>query len=127
MCGIAAALTNNKIGIAGVAPQASIYAVRVLNNQGSGTLDNVAKGIKEAADSGAKVISLSLGASNGGTALQQAIQYAWNKGAVIVAAAGNTGTTAPNYPAYYENVIAVASTDSNDKNHPSPLMEHGLM
>ncbi|MEI4618354.1 S8 family serine peptidase, partial [Bacillus cereus] len=54
-------------------------------------------------------------ASNGGTALQQAIQYAWNKGAVIVAAAGNTGTTAPNYPAYYENVIAVASTDSNDK------------
>ncbi|MCQ6343362.1 S8 family peptidase [Bacillus cereus] len=113
--GIAAALTNNKIGIAGVAPQASIYAVRVLNNQGSGTLDNVAKGIKEAADSGAKVISLSLGASNGGTALQQAIQYAWNKGAVIVAAAGNTGTTAPNYPAYYENVIAVASTDSNDK------------
>ncbi|MGQ7145789.1 S8 family serine peptidase, partial [Escherichia sp. SS-MK2] len=51
-----------------------LYAVRVLNNQGSGTLDNVAKGIKEAADSGAKVISLSLGASNGGTALQQAIQ-----------------------------------------------------
>ncbi|PEF61033.1 S8 family peptidase [Bacillus cereus] len=113
--GIAAALTNNKIGIAGVAPQASIYAVRVLNNQGSGTLDNVAKGIKEAADSGAKVISLSLGAPNGGTALQQAIQYAWNKGAVIVAAAGNTGNTAPSYPAYYANAISVASTDSNDK------------
>ncbi|PEN92653.1 alkaline serine protease [Bacillus cereus] len=113
--GIAAALTNNKIGIAGVAPQASIYAVRVLNNQGSGTLDNVAKGIKEAADSGAKVISLSLGAPNGGTALEQAIQYAWNKGVVIVAAAGNAGNTAPNYPAYYTNVISVASTDSNDK------------
>ncbi len=47
----------------------------------------------EAADSGAKVISLSLGAPNGGTALQQAVQYAWNKGSVIVAAAGNAGNT----------------------------------
>ncbi|AOM13798.1 S8 family peptidase [Bacillus thuringiensis] len=113
--GIAAAITNNKKGMAGVAPQASIYAVRVLDNQGSGTLDNVAKGIKEAADSGVKVISLSLGAPNGGTALQQAIQYAWNKGAVIVAAAGNDGDTTPNYPAYYDNVISVASTDQNDE------------
>ena len=60
--GITGALTNNSVGIAGVAPQTSIYAVRVLDNQGSGTLDAVAQGIREAADSGAKVISLSLGA-----------------------------------------------------------------
>ncbi|PEY32729.1 alkaline serine protease [Bacillus cereus] len=113
--GIAGALTNNNIGIAGVAPQSSIYAVRVLDSQGSGTLDAVAKGIRESADAGAKVISLSLGASNGGTALQQAIQYAWNKGAVIIAAAGNDGNTRPNYPAYYNEVIAVASTDQNDR------------
>ncbi|WP_459503160.1 S8 family peptidase [Bacillus sp. C1] len=113
--GIAGALTNNNIGIAGVAPQSSIYAVRVLDNQGSGTLDAVAKGIREAADSGAKVISLSLGASSGGTALQQAVQYAWNKGAVIVAAAGNDGNTKPNYPAYYNEVISVASTDRLDR------------
>ncbi|TKI82679.1 peptidase S8, partial [Bacillus cereus] len=73
----------------------------VLDNQGSGTLDAVAQGIREAADSGAKVISLSLGAPNGGTALQQAVQYAWNKGSVIVAAAGNAGNTKANYPAYY--------------------------
>ncbi|MPU17784.1 S8 family serine peptidase, partial [Acinetobacter baumannii] len=70
---ITGALTNNGVGIAGVAPQASIYAVRVLDSQGSGTLDAVAQGIREAADSGAKVISLSLGAPNGGTALQQAV------------------------------------------------------
>ncbi|MBW3496855.1 S8 family peptidase [Bacillus sp. FDAARGOS_1420] len=113
--GIAAAITNNKEGIAGVAPQASIYAVRVLDNQGSGTLDNVAKGIADAADAGAKVISLSLGAPNGGTALQEAIQYAWGKGAVIVAAAGNDGDSTPNYPAYYDNVISVASTDQYDQ------------
>ena len=113
--GITGALTNNSIGIAGVAPQTSIYAVRVLDNQGSGTLDAVAQGIREAADSGAKVISLSLGAPNGGTALQQAVQYAWNKGSVIVAAAGNAGNTKANYPAYYSEVIAVASTDQSDK------------
>ncbi|WP_144649547.1 S8 family peptidase [Bacillus cereus] len=113
--GITGALTNNSVGIAGVAPQTSIYAVRVLDNQGSGTLDAVAQGIREAADSGAKVISLSLGAPNGGTALQQAVQYAWNKGSVIVAAAGNAGNTKANYPAYYSEVIAVASTDQSDK------------
>lgn len=113
--GIAGALTNNNIGIAGVAPQSSIYAVRVLDSQGSGTLDAVARGIRESADAGAKVISLSLGASSGGTALQQAIQYAWNKGAVIVAAAGNSGNTQPNYPAYYNEVIAVASTNQSDQ------------
>ncbi|MGU3443616.1 S8 family peptidase [Bacillus cereus] len=113
--GIAGALTNNSIGIAGVAPQSSIYAVRVLDSQGSGTLDAVAQGIREAADSGSKVISLSLGASNGANTLHQAIQYAWNKGAVIVAAAGNDGSTQPNYPAYYNEVISVASTDQWDQ------------
>ncbi|AXY08564.1 peptidase S8 [Bacillus thuringiensis LM1212] len=113
--GIAGALTDNDEGIAGVAPQSSIYAVRVLDSQGSGTLASVAQGIREAADAGAQVISLSLGATSGGTALQQAVQYAWNKGAVIVAAAGNAGNTKPNYPAYYSEVIAVASTDQSDK------------
>ncbi|PHF80777.1 alkaline serine protease, partial [Bacillus toyonensis] len=113
--GIAGALTDNDEGIAGVAPQSSIYAVRVLDSQGSGTLASVAQGIREAADAGAKVISLSLGATSGGTALQQAVQYAWTKGAVIVAAAGNAGNTKPNYPAYYPEVIAVASTDQSDR------------
>ncbi|PEJ82720.1 alkaline serine protease, partial [Bacillus toyonensis] len=113
--GIAGALTDHDEGIAGVAPQSSIYAVRVLDSQGSGTLASVAQGIREAADAGAQVISLSLGASSSGIALQQAVQYAWNKGAVIVAAAGNAGNTKPNYPAYYNAVIAVASTDQWDK------------
>lgn len=113
--GIAGALTDNDEGIAGVASQSSIYAVRVLDSQGSGTLASVAQGIREAADAGAQVISLSLGASSGGTALQQSVQYAWNKGAVIVAAARNAGNTKPNYPAYYSEVIAVASTDQSDK------------
>ncbi|MFD1424617.1 S8 family peptidase [Laceyella tengchongensis] len=112
--GIAAAVTNNSTGIAGTAPKASILAVRVLDNSGSGTWTAVANGITYAADQGADVISLSLGGTVGNSGLQQAVNYAWNKGSVVVAAAGNAGTTAPHYPAYYSNAIAVASTDQND-------------
>ncbi|WP_370589259.1 S8 family peptidase [Thermoactinomyces sp. CICC 10521] len=113
--GIAAAVTNNSRGIAGIAPNVSILAVRVLDANGSGTLANVANGIQYAADQGAKVISLSLGGSAGTSTLQNAVNYAWSKGAVVVAAAGNESTSAPSYPAYYSNAIAVASTDSSDR------------
>jgi len=112
--GIAAAVTNNGTGIAGVAPNATILAVRVLNNSGSGTLDDVAAGIRYAADAGAQVISLSLGGSSGTSTLQSAVDYAWSRGSVVVAAAGNSNTSAPSYPAYYSNAIAVASTTSSD-------------
>ncbi|SEM99016.1 S8 family peptidase [Lihuaxuella thermophila] len=112
--GIAAATTNNGTGIAGMAPNARILAVRVLDANGSGTLDDVANGIIYAADQGAQVISLSLGGSAGTTTLQNAVNYAWNRGAVVVAAAGNSNTSAPSYPAYYSNAIAVASTTSSD-------------
>lgn len=112
--GIAAAVTNNGTGIAGMAPNARIMAVRVLNNQGSGTMADVADGILYAARNGADVISLSLGGSYGSSALQNAVQQAWNSGAVVVAAAGNSGLSLPSYPAYYSQAIAVASTTSND-------------
>lgn len=114
VAGIAAAQTNNGIGIAAVAPQANILAIRVLNNSGSGTLNDIADGIRFAVDNGAEVINLSLGGTYGSTTLQQAVDYAWSRGAVIVAAAGNSGNTQPHYPAYYPNVISVASTDRND-------------
>jgi thermitase len=115
VAGIAAANTNNGIGIAGLAPKASILAVRVLDADGSGTLDDVAQGIRYAADQGAQVINLSLGGNLGSKTLQDAVNYAWNKGSVIVAAAGNTGVALPSYPAYYSNAIAVAATDQNDQ------------
>ena len=97
-----------------MAPNATIYAVRVLDDNGSGTLDDVANGIIHAADNGADVISLSLGAPVGATTLRNAVDYAWNSGSVVVVAAGNSGTSLPSYPAYYDNAIAVAATDSND-------------
>jgi thermitase len=112
--GIAAATTNNSRGIAGMAPNVYIYAVRVLDANGSGTLDDVANGIYHAVDNGAKVVSLSLGGPSGATSLQNAVNYAASKGVVVVAAAGNENTSAASYPAYYSNAIAVAATDRND-------------
>jgi thermitase len=116
--GITGAIANNNIGVAGVAPGSTIYAVRVLDRQNNGELYAITQGIVEAADSGAKVINLSLGSPNDAQVLKQAVQYAWNRGAVIVVAAGNTGNTQPNYPAYYNEVISVASTDQFDRKSP---------
>lgn len=114
VAGTVAATTNNGIGVAGVAPDVKVMPVRVLDRNGSGTNDWVASGITYAADNGAKVINMSLGGSSGSQALQDAVNYAWSKGVVVVAAAGNSNTSSPSYPAYYTNCIAVAATDSND-------------
>ncbi len=65
-------------------------------------------------DNGARVINMSLGGSSGSKAVEDAVNYAWGKGAVLVAAAGNSGSDTPTYPAAYEKVIAVAATDSTD-------------
>jgi thermitase len=115
VAGSAAAVTNNATGVAGTCPQCALYNVKVLADNGAGSWDWVAKGIVWAADNGAKVINLSLGGSSASRTVEEAVNYAWNKGVVIVAAAGNAGTNALFYPAAYSNVIAVAATDQNDQ------------
>ncbi|MFO0980781.1 MAG: S8 family peptidase [Planctomycetota bacterium] len=112
--GIAAAATNNGIGVAGVGFDCSVMPVKVLNSGGSGTYAAIANGINWATDHGANVISMSLGGSAGDSTLQAAVDRAWSLGVVLCAAAGNNGNTTPVYPGYYTNCIAVASTDSND-------------
>lgn len=114
VAGIAAAITNNAIGVAGVGYDSSLMNVKVLDDRGSGFYSWVANGIVWAVDNGAKVINMSLGGSSPSSVLEEAINYAWSKGVVIVAAAGNNGSNSPSYPAYYPNVIAVAATDNND-------------
>jgi len=115
--GIAAAHTGNGIGVAGVAGTApvQIMPVKVLNDQGFGTISDVARGITWAADNGAHVLSLSLGSNAGTQQLADAVNYAWNRGCLVVAAAGNNGSNAPFYPAAYENALAVAASDPNDR------------
>lgn len=114
VAGIAAAITNNGKGVAGVGFNSSLMNAKVLGDTGSGYYSWVAKGVIWAADNGAKVINLSLGGSSPSDTLKNAVEYAWGKGLVLVAAAGNANSDAPLYPAYYDKSIAVAATDLND-------------
>ncbi|MFO8074436.1 MAG: S8 family peptidase [Polyangia bacterium] len=112
--GIAAASANNGEGIAGVCPNCSVMPVRVLRPEG-GSASNVAKGIIWAADHGADVISLSLGGLFPSSTQLDAMRHAWDEGAILIAAAGNSGVDSPHYPAYHELCLAVAATDRNDQ------------
>lgn len=113
--GIAGAVANNGIGVAGGCPQCLLMNGKVLNDSGSGAYSWIANGIIWAADNGAQVISMSLGGSTKSTTLERAVNYAWNKGVVLVAAAGNSGNPSKSYPAAYTNVIAVAATNNRDQ------------
>jgi serine protease len=119
VAGIAAAITNNGIGVAGTAPAAKIMPVRVLDASGSGDSDTVIAGIKFAADHGAKVINLSLGelpivgqAETLNTDIEDAVNYAWSKGALVVGAAGNDSFPLCSYPSAAERAVCVGATDS---------------
>jgi thermitase len=114
VAGIAAAMTDNGIGVAGLGYSSTIMNVKVLSDAGAGSYSWIASGIIWAADNGAEVINLSLGGSSASSSLEDAVNYAWSKGVVVVAAAGNSGNTTPFYPACYANCIAVAATDVND-------------
>lgn len=114
VAGIAAAMTNNGIGVAGLGYSSTIMNVKVLDDNGMGAYSWIVAGIIWAADNGAEIINLSLGAPYDSSAMEDAVNYAWSKGVVVVAAAGNNGDTTPMYPAYYTNCIAVAATDVND-------------
>ncbi len=114
VAGIIAARLNGK-GIVGAAPAAKILPVRVLDGSGSGYSSDVAEGIIYAADHGAKVINLSLGGSAASQGTRTAIQYAIDRGSVVVAAAGNSGQSgnAPLYPGAFPEPIAVGAVDSS--------------
>jgi type VII secretion-associated serine protease mycosin len=124
VAGIVAGVGNNG-GIIGVAPEASIMPVKVLNSSGTGSIFDVADGISWAVDHGARVLNLSLGSSQNSSTLTSAVNYAYTKGAFIVAAAGNCGDSTyllngctsqdqPQYPAALSNVMAVASVNAAD-------------
>ncbi|MDQ1275083.1 MAG: serine protease [Euryarchaeota archaeon] len=115
VAGTIAQSTNNNYGVAGVACDCSIMPVKVLNKQGSGTLQQLVDGIYFATNNGAKVISMSLGYSPGyypGQALDDALYYAYDNGVTILAAAGNDATGTVSYPAAYEKCIAVGAINS---------------
>ncbi len=115
IAGIIAAQTDNKLGIAGINWRSILISVKVLDANGVGTTTSVGQGIVFAADNQARIINLSLGSEQNSKLLEGAVQYAQNKGVLLVAASGNSPNGKPNYPGAFPGVIAVAATDLNDK------------
>lgn len=114
VAGIVAAEINNNEGVAGLA-QIRLMAVKVMNDSGEGTDATVAAGLRWAVDNGARIVVMSLGVEGVSITLQNAVQYASNRGVTMVAAAGNSGTSYVSYPAAFPQVIAVGATDSTDR------------
>jgi subtilisin len=115
VAGIVAA-RDNAYGVVGVAPGVSLWAVKVLGDDGSGYTSDVIQGIEWCAANGIHIVAMSLGGGST-TSLQYACDRAYALGVLLVAAAGNNGG-AVSYPAAYSSVVAVAATDSLNR-HPS--------
>ncbi len=113
VAGTIAQSTNNDYGVAGVAYEANIMPLKVLSAEGGGTVADIAEAIRFAADNGADVINMSLGGGGESQAMQEAIDYAYHKGVVIIAAAGNSNEDSASYPARYPRVIGVSALDSS--------------
>ncbi len=105
-------------GVVGVAPNARILAYKVCRSDGTCDDFAIQQAIARAVTDGANIINMSLGESEYSQSLNDAVQAAWNAGLVIVAGAGNDGTTVPFYPAAFDNVISVAAFDE-DHRRPS--------
>jgi subtilisin len=114
---------SNGQGIYGVAPEAKLWSYKVLNNRGSGYSDDIAAAIRKVADEASRtgshvIISMSLGSSTKDSLISSAVDYAYGKGVLIVAAAGNDGpgTNTIGYPGALVNVVAVAALENVQEN-----------
>jgi thermitase len=123
IAGIIAASSNNGVGIVGVAPECQLINIKVADDRGRCSASRVARGIIWAVDNGASVINVSIELEGPSPELEEAINYAWEQGALVVAAAGNDGVQSPVYPAAYENCIAVAAV--REGNTLAPLSNYG--
>jgi hypothetical protein len=114
VAGIIAAVINNAVGIAGMA-QVRIMAEKSLDATGSGNEADLAKAIIHATEQNANIISMSWGGNFNNTLINDAIKFAYNSGVLLVASAGNDRSDVKSYPAAYDEVIAVAATDQQDR------------
>jgi serine protease len=122
VAGIVAAATDNGIGVAGVAPDAKVMPVKVIDAEG-GSFEEIAAGIRYAADHGADVINMSLGAIPGVQVLEftgviadvkDAIAYANDKGVAVIVASGNDSFPLCGSPSFNDGAMCVTATDSNE-------------
>ena len=112
--GLAAASTDNSVGIAGVARKCMIMPVQSANELWSSSWTSLSAGIRYAADNGADIISMSWAATGVPSVIKDAVNYAYGKGVFLCASTGNYNTSTKYYPAAYDNVTAVAATNEND-------------
>lgn len=112
VAGISGAQTNNNTGIASIGFDASLMLVKIGNCNGALTAGY--DGIIWAADNGADVINMSWGGGGQSQYGQNTCTYAWNQGSILIAAAGNNNASTQFFPAAYNDVVAVASTTTND-------------
>ncbi|GHG90615.1 S8 family serine peptidase [Comamonas sp. JC664] len=113
VAGTIAQATNNGEGVAGVAFEATLMPVKVLNHFGGGNTADIADAIRFAADNGADVINMSLGGGAYSQVMASAVEYARKKGVTVVAAAGNAGRATVEFPAAYPGVVAVSAVGPN--------------
>lgn len=113
VAGTIAALNNRK-GVVGIAPAADLYGVKVLDAEGSGTLETVIGGIQWAVENKMDIANMSLGADTGAEAFEEAINAASDAGLIIIAAAGNNSGPV-GYPAAYKNTIAISASTKEDR------------
>ena len=118
VAGTIAQVTHNREGVAGVAFEATLMPVKVLDHFGRGTAADISDAIRWAADHGAKVLNLSLGGPFRSEVMARAVEYARKKGAVVVCAAGNSGTGRVSYPAAYPGAVAVSAVGPSGKLAP---------
>ena len=109
VAGTIAQRTNNGVGVAGVAFEARLMPLKVLDRSGIGNSADIADAIRWAVDHGAKVLNLSLGGPGYSGVMERAVAYARSKGAVVVCAAGNSGQGQVSYPAAYAGAVAVGA------------------
>lgn len=119
VAGTVAAL-DNPFGVVGIAPGVSLYAVKVLDDSGSGSVSSIVAGIEWAVKNDINIINMSLGSSQDSQTLHDACDAAYGAGLLIISSAGNSGNPAGRgdnvgYPAEYSSVVAVAASDSNDR------------
>lgn len=114
VAGIAAANTDNRRGVAGACPGCGLINAKVAGPFGAYDSD-IASGVRWSVESGAEVVNVSMGGPEPSAVLRDAVDYAWNNGALVVAAAGNEGAAEQIYPAAYPRVLGVAATDDNER------------
>jgi thermitase len=123
IAGIIAADSDSSSGVAGLAPESRLLNVKVADDCGRARDTDIAEGIIWAVENGARVINISIELDNSTPCLEEAVDYAWNNGALVVAAAGNDGNSQPVYPAAYKSCLSVtAIRESGDL---APLANYG--